>query len=164
MKSACDALKVSMYLDGELPAHSRKDLLIHLRACPSCRDEFDTLRWTDRTLLEWASRQITVPQTTDTRVLRAIDNRRRFGPLAALNRVMPAAVGSSIAAVLVALTINAGLLYRSPPSATNVKTHTSQHAVKPSLALAVRRQGSAILNNSTTSPFVPNLRHSPPVE
>lgn len=38
--------RLSRYVDGELPARSRKGTVLHLRHCPCCHDLVDGLRQT----------------------------------------------------------------------------------------------------------------------
>jgi hypothetical protein len=43
----------------------------------------------------------------------SVERRRKISPLIALSRMVPAAVGTSIAAMLVLVSVNAGLLYQA---------------------------------------------------
>lgn len=63
--------QLSAYLDGELPTTRAARLEAHLRVCPHCRGELDSMVGiADR--VRAASRELTVGQDFDQRVLRAV--------------------------------------------------------------------------------------------
>jgi anti-sigma factor RsiW len=63
--------QLSAYLDGELPTTRAARLEAHLRVCPHCRGELDSMVGiADR--VRAASRELTVSQDFDQRVLRAV--------------------------------------------------------------------------------------------
>ena len=143
---ACDPHLLSLYLDGELTLPARVSLEGHLSGCSSCRDELAALRRIDADIAAWGSRREPVPSDAESRVLHSVSRRRRFGPLLKLSSVTPAAVGTSIAALLLFVGANSGVLSQRP-SATAVAPlrHSAQRLQAPSDALLKARRMSAIL-------------------
>lgn len=117
-----DTFTLSRYLDGDLPLPARRGVEQHVERCLACRRELDVLCRVDQLVGSWASEQQLIPVRTELRILSSVDRRRRLRPLISLSRMLPAAVGSSIAALLVVMSANGGWLYQTgarqgPPTA-----------------------------------------------
>jgi len=63
--------QLSSYLDGELPATRAARLEAHLRVCPHCASELNSLRGISE-YIRAASQEVQVSQDFDQRVLRAV--------------------------------------------------------------------------------------------
>jgi hypothetical protein len=95
----------------------------------------------------WGLRRTPVPAELELRINQAVRRRRRFGPLLALSKMMPAAVGTSVAALLVLVTASLSMPYgqhnvggaSASPSAAN------QAIVKQSARLIMNRRTQAIV-------------------
>jgi anti-sigma factor RsiW len=134
MTSPCRTETLSLYLDDGLTLPERHRVEEHLRSCARCREELDGLRRIDEILAAWARQSSPVPAGAATRMAGSVDRRRRLSPLVSLSRMVPAAVGSSIAALLVLVSVNAGLLYQGESASGPSSTY--QH---PSFASQVRK-------------------------
>ncbi|MBV9281023.1 MAG: zf-HC2 domain-containing protein [Chloroflexi bacterium] len=108
----CDPGQLSLYLDGVMSPKDRARMEAHIARCPTCTREMEELQRLDRVLVEWGARRMRLPADTDGRIRRSVDG-RRSRPLRAVSRMMPAAVGTTVAAILVALGANLGWLYQS---------------------------------------------------
>lgn len=141
----CDVSLLSRYLDAELTLPERRGVEIHLATCTRCRSELEAIQRTDRALRSWASRREPIPLTTEERVLASSEKRSRVSSILALSRVMPAALGSSVAALLVLATVNAGIV--NTPSVASRQTPGPSRSVleKRSAPLVNARRVSAIL-------------------
>jgi anti-sigma factor RsiW len=106
----CNPYGLSRYLDAELQLADRSEIEAHLKVCHRCTKELELLRRLDRELRAWGQRRRAMPVQSEMRILESVDRRRLARPVRALARMMPAAVGTSIAAVLVLLSVNWGLV------------------------------------------------------
>jgi hypothetical protein len=90
-----------------------------------------------------------VPPATNERVRRSVERKRRLGPLSNLGRMVPAAFGTGIAALLVMVSINAGLINQTTPTAPtqSVPTVPSRVLIKQSQKLISARRSSAVLGS-----------------
>jgi anti-sigma factor RsiW len=123
--TACDSAALSQYLDSELPPRERLGLEKHLRGCATCRQELAVLRRMDQVIVDWGARNVPVPSVTESRIQESVNRRRSLGPLVSVSRMMPAAVGSCAAALLLLVSANIGWLYQSGGSVA--QSDTSAH-------------------------------------
>jgi anti-sigma factor RsiW len=157
MKS-CTPDVLSAYLDGALTLPARVRLEEHVKACTSCYRELDALRRVDELLAVWGARRAPMPITAEKRIITSVSRRRRLGPVLTLSRMMPAAVGSSVAAVLVVFGVNAGILFSNPAmTGTPVASpSTARVIVKQSQPLTDTRRTNAIFGSHVhTQPSIP---------
>ena len=147
----CDRYALSLHLDRELPLPTRRALNEHLLTCAACRQELEELRRLDQVLHEWGSSRRPVPQQAEARILASVE-RRRLRPLLGLSRMMPAAVGSGIAALLVVMSANLGWLYQNSGGATRSGGAAQVQRIieKQSTPLQNARRTSAMLGVRTT--------------
>ena len=145
----CDLDQLSLYLDGGLTSSSRLELERHLLGCAICRDELAGLRRVDQVVTTWGSRRTPIPAATEARLAGKIAARRRFGFLLGLSRMAPAAVGSSIAALLVLVSVNLSSLYGPATVAGGPNGPTEEARVfqKQSQPLVKARRTSALLGS-----------------
>jgi predicted anti-sigma-YlaC factor YlaD len=138
---------VSRYLDGDLTPAARSALEQHLRGCPTCREEVAVLRRMDRVVSAWGARRRPFPARTDARIAASIERRHRLRPILALGRMMPAAVGTFVAAVLVLMSANMGRLYQNGPGVTPMgySGHVQRIIESQSKPLQNARRSTAIL-------------------
>lgn len=158
----CNPDSLSHFLDGDLSWNERGAVVAHLRACPNCRDELDALRAVDRVVSAWSARSQAVSAQTERRIVAAVERRRRLSPLIALSRMTPAAVGSTIAAVLVVLSVNVGLMTHSVP-VSPVTPQTSSRPGWPSPRVIYTRHMAPLLAQAPPArPHFPARRPLPP--
>lgn len=159
--AACDVDSLSRYLDGDLSPRERHQLALHLRACPACRAELALLRRLDGTIVAWGAHRAPVPDETERRIQESVNAQRKVSRFVAFSRMMPAAVGSSIAALLVLISANLGWLYQPASNLAQVDAAHVQRIVKSnSEPLQNARRLSAILGSQTQAPTQPQvLRH-----
>jgi hypothetical protein len=69
-------------------------------------------------LAAWGAMRVPFPAATQNRVNESVSRRKRWTPVFGLTRMMPAAVGTSVAALLVMVSVNAGILFQSQPALT----------------------------------------------
>lgn len=144
----CDLDLLSLYLDDSLTLPARVNLEGHIRNCGPCASELETLRGVDYLLASWGSVRNPIPAGTHARVVRSVGRKRRLGPVAALSRVMPAAVGTLIAALLVLVSVNLGSLYQNQAGVTvPVQTVNPRAIVERSSRLIQDRRTSAMLGS-----------------
>lgn len=155
--SYCDLDVLSRYVDGSLTLPARVDLEVHLRACAACRNELQSMRHLDTVLQSWGSIRVPVPDLAHRRVIRTVERRKRFAPVHTINRIMPAAVGSAVAALLILGSINLGMLY--PSSATSATVRPS-----PALSPALVKQSSRLIRVRRTSAVIGGYAAAPHVE
>jgi hypothetical protein len=74
----------------------------------------------------------------------SVERRRRTSPFVALSRMVPAAVGTSIAALLVLVSVNAGLLYQGQSAAGSHNVSPTPSFVNQSRKLTDARRAAAI--------------------
>lgn len=131
----CNVDALSRYLDCEVAPSERRTLDAHLRDCQKCANEIDVLRRLDGLIGTWGGSSLPPSVHAEMRILDSVDRRRRLGPLGTVARLMPAALGSSIAAALVLLSANAGWLYQnaSPPGTPTVAREVRTASADPSL-------------------------------
>ncbi len=147
----CDLDALSRYLDGDMSLPIRREMESHLRGCASCGEELQQLQCADRILVHFGRASVPVPSTAGQRMVGAVQRRRRLAPLIALSRMMPAAVGSSVAAVLVLLSVNMGILSHNRIGAQgNLASPPGlQHFAKQSAPLMKARRTSAMLGGQS---------------
>lgn len=146
--TCCAPEALSRYVDGELSIADRGQINRHLRVCVTCTRELTRLRELDDVLRTWGAQISPLPTSADLRITQTVQ-RRRDAPLlrgfSAISRMAPAAVGSSIAAVLVLLSVNLHSGYPTR-SASEIAWATQQSSVKRQAApLLKARRSSAIL-------------------
>ncbi|HLJ65977.1 MAG TPA: zf-HC2 domain-containing protein [Chloroflexota bacterium] len=152
--SSCSLNSLSLYLDGALSLPELRRLESHLAGCPKCRDELQTLRRLDRVITEWGARRTPMPAAAQFHVSRSLERRRRLGPLARASRVMPAAVGTSVAALLVVLSVNLGVLVPTQRGVAvpSYSQAAAQRLARQSAPLVDARRSSAILGGHAVTP------------
>jgi anti-sigma factor RsiW len=143
MKS-CDPNVLSLYLDKELPLPESREVQQHLAICKTCRKELESLKRVDNIVESWGKSRTPLPVRTEARIRKSVSSRRHFRPLLALSRVMPAALGSSIAALLVLVSASQGWLYRTP---------TAQNTAAASVAVEkiIKKQSAPLYKARATS-------------
>lgn len=143
----CNLETLSRYLDGDLTLPARIELEQHLRTCLACREELMVLRSMDRKIVGWGAVRKPIPAQTETGILTSVGKKRKLRPILALSRMMPAALGSCIAAVLVLMSANLGWFYQNGPSmnSANSGAHVQRILESRSQALQNARRSSAIL-------------------
>jgi len=149
--TACDLDALSRYLDGDMSLPIRREMDLHLQACESCREELQQLQRVDRILVDFGAASALVPPAAGQRMVGAVQRRRRLAPLITLSRMMPAAVGSSVAALLVLLSVNMGMLShnRLGGHGNLAATPALQHFAKQSAPLIKARRTSAMLGGQS---------------
>lgn len=159
--TSCDQDILSLYLDGGLTLPQRVHLEGHLRVCECCAGELETLRRMDHLLTSWGDVRAAVPPNTNARVMRSVERKRRLGPLRGFGRMVPAAFGTGIAALLVLVSVNAGIITQSTPPTPNVHPPTvpSRVLIKQSARLISARRSPALLGNYTGQAPSPTVRH-----
>jgi anti-sigma factor RsiW len=157
----CDLSALSRYLDGELSFRRRQAVNEHLRECDRCSAHLDELRRMDNVLKTWGAKRAPLPASTDRRIACSVQGRPRrpYARFAAFSRMMPAAVGSSVAAILVLLTVNLHALEPMRPS-SDAAWAAQQSSIKRHAApLLKARQSSAILGGQVKSTSESLPRH-----
>lgn len=149
----CDLDALSLYIDGELGAPRRYALEQHLTACAECRAVLNDLRENDRVLVQWGSAREPVPVSTQVRIERSLRPASALNRLLSLSRMMPAAVGTTVAAVLVlASTSLTPLLGARPaPSALSQSRSMARLIATQSVPLLNARRTSALLPGHDTT-------------
>jgi anti-sigma factor RsiW len=157
--NACDVDVLSRYLDGDLSLPARRDMDRHLSTCQDCAAELDVLRRNDHVLWSWGLRRTPLPEAVEQKIMRDVGKRKRLGPLVAISRMMPAAVGTSVAAmlVLVSVTLSGQYAQRQAGAALSASKTAQQTIHKQSKPLLRIRGTQAIVG--TGSPHV--LIHTP---
>ena len=155
----CDVSQLSRHLDEELTLPDRRRVEAHLATCAACRSELEAIRRTDRAIRSWAAAREPVPLATERRVLASTEHRNPLSSILALSRLMPAALGSSIAALLVLASVNAGLV--APPSVASRQDPGPSRSVleKRSAPLVNARRVSAILGQRVPGQGSDAVRH-----
>lgn len=149
----CDLDLLSLYLDGGLTLPARVELESHLRSCSYCSGELKLLDRIDTLLASWGGANTAVPTSTHMRVVKSVERKRRLGPVGTFGRMMPAAVGTTIAALLVLVSVNLGALYQNQPAVTlPTQSVISRTIAKQSARLIRERRTSAILGSYTARP------------
>jgi anti-sigma factor RsiW len=148
---SCDVERLSRYLDGDLALLERRLLDRHIAHCRWCASELDKLRANDRLLWSWGLRRMPIPPSLDGKITRDLGRKRRFGPLLAMSRMMPAALGTSVAALLVLVTANLGTpLQNHAPNAAAAQIASKRTVVKHSATLIMNRHTQAIVGTRST--------------
>jgi predicted anti-sigma-YlaC factor YlaD len=149
----CNFARLSQYVDGELTLPARLTLEEHLTECSTCRADVDRLRRVNRMLVTWGSQRDPLPSDTERRIFTSVDRKNASRHIAALNKMMPAAMGSGVAAILVLLSANLGLAGHSSPAAPVATTATSMRQIikQQTAALQRERRSEAILGSSRAS-------------
>jgi anti-sigma factor RsiW len=150
--NACDVDILSRYLDGDLSLPARRDMDRHLSTCRQCAQELDALRRNDQMLWSWGLRRTPLPESVDQKIMRDVRKRRRLGPLVAISRMMPAAVGTSIAAVLVLMSVTLSGQYAQRQASSAISaTKTTQNTIfKQSKPLLRKRGTMAIVGEGSS--------------
>ncbi len=141
----CDVSVLSRYLDGDLTLPERRSVEVHVGTCAPCRSELDAMRHVDRIIAVWGSRREPLPDTTEARIRSSMAKRSKLSSILAFGRVLPAAVGSSVAALLVLTTINIGVLTSSSLATRQDPGPSRSLLEKRSAPLVNARRVSAIL-------------------
>lgn len=162
MKS-CDRADLSHFLDGELSPERYRVVAQHLRGCESCRAELNDLRHVTQVLQRWGSTRVPVPAHTEHRVHRTVERRRKLAPLFALSRVTPAAVGSTIAALLVLVTVNLNAPYQAAHQQSQ-PTVAQKSLKKQSRPLLYARAKSAVMGDRSDNVIPALERHHLPLD
>jgi anti-sigma factor RsiW len=156
----CNSDYLSLYVDGELPVSARVELEQHLSCCLGCAREVRSMRGHNRVLAQWGSRRQPLPPSTEAHIKDSLARRRRMSRIVSLSRVMPAAMGSCVAALLVLASANLGILTRPAPA-----LQVPQSAPAPTKLVREQqgdllrriRQSQAMLGRQTP-PSVPSIR------
>lgn len=154
-----DAHTLSLYIDGELALPVSREVETHLRGCSTCTDELHDLRRMDRAIAVWArARSVRTPEA-DRRFWGVLDRRRGSHRILAISRMMPAAVGSSIAALLVLVSANLGVLSQNGlrPNPPQPQPVVRQHALQGPSALTIESRTAAANNQVAASPIQPRM-------
>lgn len=114
--SHCAVRDLSRYVDAELSDEERRVMNVHLRTCSACALELEKFRRVDRALAAWGTLVRPVPRETEARILRSVEERKPHTSRI-LNRFAPAALGSVLAAVVLAAGINVNLAPQSSSTA-----------------------------------------------
>jgi predicted anti-sigma-YlaC factor YlaD len=140
----CNSNLLSLYLDEELPLSQRVEVERHLTRCTLCRDELESMQRVDSLVQRWSKSRVPLPPETNARILKTVNSHRRLGWVLTFSRVMPAAVGSSIAALLVVASASQGWLYRNA---------APQASPRPSAAVAtiIKKQSAPLYEARATS-------------
>jgi anti-sigma factor RsiW len=109
---ACDHRALSRYVDGELVGEQRLEVDRHLRSCANCRNVLMQLRDMNALLLRWGSRRMPMSLEAEARIQASVVRRERRWSVLSISRMMPAAMGTCVAAVLVLLSANLGMIDR----------------------------------------------------
>jgi anti-sigma factor RsiW len=112
------------FLDQELSGRVQEKASSHLASCPACRTELEALK-ADMGLLE----QVVTPEVTPFLVTRVMAEIRQLGRPAP--RGFARLVGSMAAALVVAVSIGAGVFFGSglAQTSTNVSANSTEAAV-----------------------------------
>lgn len=158
----CDTDALSLFLDGDLPIAQHRAVAEHLRACADCRDELAALRRLDQLITAWGSARAPIPTETEARVHQSVEKRRGLRPVFALSRMMPAALGTSVAAVLVLLTANLTPLYRgsAQPTPSTSEPMAAKLLKQQSAPLRYQRGKTAFVGTYTAPPPAIVDRHA----
>jgi predicted anti-sigma-YlaC factor YlaD len=149
-------------LDDDVTLPERRRLESHIAECAACREERETLHELDRLLAAWATSNCPVPASTQARIAASVERRHRLRALRGLSRMTPAAVGSSLAAVLVLLSVNLGFRYGSSPGTNQPYATPARPSViqKQSAVLSKARRMSALFaGREDAQPSLPLRRH-----
>jgi anti-sigma factor RsiW len=156
----CSVDALSCYIDGELTLPETQRVRRHVAECRRCSDELETLQRSDRIVRAWALRSVRVPESLEHRLSRDLRRRRRFGPLVALSRVMPAAVGTSTAALLVLVSVTLGVPYANRADNPGLSQQQVKNTVvKQSAQLIMNRRMQAVVGTRTSQTGVRSGRH-----
>jgi anti-sigma factor RsiW len=145
----CDRDLLSLFVDGELSADQLRRLSLHLKECVACRVELAEIRRINDTLYSWGSVRRPIPAETERRVRASVAKRKRLARVQKIARFSPPAVGSSIAALLLLVTVNLGPLYQSASPARPAPTQVSHLIKRQSAPLQLARGRAAVV---TTQP------------
>jgi anti-sigma factor RsiW len=113
---------VPPYLDKELSGRVPVEIAVHLASCPACRSELEALK-ADISLLELAGAPEVTPFLA-TRVMAEIRERRRPVP-----HGFARLVGTFAAALVVAVSIGAGVFFGSGLAQTSTATNSTEAEV-----------------------------------
>ena len=159
--NSCDQDVLSLYLDGALTLPQRVNFESHLRACEDCTRELVTMRRIDQVVMSWGQVRTPVPERTNQRVARSVERKRRLGPLTSFGRMVPAAFGTGIAALLVLVSVNSGIINQTTPTAPAGGTSTvpSRVLINRSARLISARRSSAVFGSYPTKSVSPAVHH-----
>lgn len=161
MMGRCRPETLTRVLDGGLSPADTLALEAHVRRCESCRTELDSLRRVDALVGALGQRERPFPARAGARIERTVERRRKLGPLLALSRMMPAAVGTSAAALLILVSVNIGVLYQSQTIPAAPGAASSPQVLQQSQKLSNNRRISAILG--TVGPQQLRSKHQIPL-
>jgi anti-sigma factor RsiW len=145
---------LALFFDGALSPERHREVAEHLRGCVACREVLARLHQNDRTIAAWGSIRTPIPIATEARVHRSVEKRSRARPLLALGRMMPAALGTSVAAMLVLVTANLAPLYHGGVQSTRPSPQplAAKMLRVQSAPLRFERGKSAVVNTNTVPP------------
>jgi anti-sigma factor RsiW len=149
----CNVDALSLFLEGALPLHEHRRVVEHLKVCSRCREELAALRRVDHVVAAWGANGRAIPQCTERRIHRSVEKHRRLRPLFALSRMMPAALGTSVAAVLVLLTASLAPLYRGGVSQPTTAHIIASKALKDQSAPLRFQRGKSAVVGTYTAPL-----------
>ncbi|MGH2447822.1 MAG: hypothetical protein ACRDFS_04380 [Chloroflexota bacterium] len=113
----------------------------------------------DRIIASWSMPARPVPVEVEHRIAGSVARRTRLGPLLAAGRMMPAAVGSCAAALLLVVSVNSGLLHSRANNNGSLSQAERQKIALQSRPLIESRRTSAILaGRPAPSPSPEELR------
>jgi|SRR5579884_60429 len=147
----CDPLNLSLYSDGELSPEDYREMTLHLKRCRSCRRELAEIRRVNHVVSSWGSVRQPIPLQTESRIRGSVDRRSRLSPLLRLSRLAPPAIGSSLAALLLLLTVNFGSVYQMAVPSSPSHTQTWQQIKKQSAPLQLARVRAAVVSTQATN-------------
>jgi anti-sigma factor RsiW len=161
----CNLDALSRYLDNELPLPQRVDLDRHLAECVRCARELEMYRHNDQVIRSWGRRVSIMPSRLEQRIVRDVGRRQRLGPLLALSRMMPAAVGTSAAALLVFVSATFGGLYANRGVAPQAAaTPMKQTVVHQAARLIMNRRLQAIVGTGANTTVSNSSSRYQPIE
>jgi predicted anti-sigma-YlaC factor YlaD len=153
--TGCNANALSLFLEGALPVDEHREVADHLRNCAGCRAEMASLHHVDSVIRAWAANRTPIPSCTESRIYRTVDRRRKLRPLLALSRMMPAALGTSVAALLVLVTANLAPLYRGGAQSPTTAHIVASKALKTQSAPLRFQRGKSASVDTYTAPLTP---------
>jgi predicted anti-sigma-YlaC factor YlaD len=140
----CDTATLSRYLDSELTLPQRVDFEAHLAGCQPCRELLDEFQRLDVVLRDWGASREPIPLETERRIQASTVRRSRSRSILSAGRVMPAAVGTTMAALLVLTTVNLSSLIPSHQGANANAGPPRKVLIAQSAPLVQARRVSAI--------------------
>jgi anti-sigma factor RsiW len=123
---------ISRYLDGEVAARTARWIEAHLAICMTCQREIELLRRLDRCIIRYGERTLAVPYRVEARILDDVAAHRRtlLSRFVAISRLAPAALGTMLAALLLFVGANIGLLHGGQEPSTGGQQPTPSSTVQ----------------------------------